>query len=295
MYDARGGGSSSNNGTMFAAAVAGVAAIGFAAVFFWPSGNSVTPAPMAGPSSSTSINAVFPGNEEQKFANVLKQIDESAYADLERKFSRQRLNDGERHAILMTATQDVAIDHINTLAKSDVKHMDIIMDDIIGGLQQASRSNARLCQGKTFIGMDQMKPAQAAKFFEREFANNKPLQEFTIKLNRRFLEAIVDGRKNPKRYGKLDASDKRALDMIGPELMRDPKMLTIIMSAGAASNPEDVLASVDVCEVSVMVLRAVDRLPQKTKGRLWAATFAEIKKKGTFEMNPATLKQYGGF
>ena len=294
MYDARGGGNA-NNGTMFAVALGGVVAAAFAAVVFWPTGSGSSDTPVAVAERSLNINAVFPGNEERKFAQILKDVDVGAYQTLESRFSRGNLSATERHEIMMETAQEVAFDHIDTLAKSDVKHMDALMDDIIGGLQSASRSRAKLCKGSTYTSLEGMSPRQMEKFLEREIISNPDVQAFAVKLNRRILEAIVDGRKNPKRYGKLDATDKRAMDGIGRKLMSDPKILRILMSAGASSNPEDVLATLDVCDLSVTVLRVVDRLPPKTKGRIWAQSFAEVRKQGTFGFDPNSLSQFGGF
>ncbi len=295
MYDARGGGNA-NNGSMFAIALGGVIALAFAAVMFWPSGpgsNSAQPGTVA--ERSISINAVLTGKEERKFAEVLRQVDEDAYGRLEQRLKEDGSNALKRQAILMEAAQDVAFDHIDTLAKSDVKHMDALMDDIIKGLQAASKSRAKLCKGATYSDLESMNQLQMGAFLEREIVNNPDVQAFAVKLNRRVLEAILDGRQNPKKYGQPDATDKRALNALGPKLMSDPKIMRLIMAASTTSNPEDILATVDVCDLSVSVLRVVDRLPQKTKARLWASSFDEVKKQGSFAFDPSSISQFGGF
>jgi len=224
----------------------------------------------------------------------LKEVDEDAYRKLESKFLNRSLSDVQRHELVMKVSETVAMDHINTLAKSDVKHMNMLMDDIIGGLQKASQSRAKLCKGSSFEGMDKMSPAQAENF-GRDLLRNDALREFTIKLNSRLLEAILDGRQNPKRYGTFNAADKKKIDALGPKLMSNPKIMRVLLSAGASAKPEDVLAKLDICDLSATVLREVDRLPEDTKARLWASTFAEIKKKGTFNLDPTQLSGLSGF
>lgn len=294
MYDARGG-ENTNNGTLFAICLGGVVALAFAAVAFWPSASDNGPPQSSMAEQSTSINALLPGTEEQKFAQVLKQVDEKAYLQLEQRLKRDGSNDLKRQALLMETAQDVAYDHIDALAKSDVKHMDALLNDIMAGLQTASRSKTKLCKGSTYSALENMNQLQMGSFLEREIVNNASVQEFAVKLNRRILEAILDGRKNPKSYGKPDQSDKRALNALGPKLMSDPKIMRLIMAASTSANPQDALASIDVCDLSVSVLRVVDRLPEKTKARLWASSFDEVKKQGSFAFDPSSISQFGGF
>ena len=294
MYDARGG-EASNNGTIFAAALAGVVAIGVAAVMFWPSGQDGPTTEIANASAKTiSINAVFPNTEERKFAELLKAVDDAAYMKLENEFLNRGLSDVQRHELVMKTSETVAMDNIDALARSDVKYMNMLMDDIIGGLQKASKSRAKLCNGSSFKGLDTMSPAQAENF-GRDLLRNEALREFTIKLNARLLEAILDGRKNPKSYGTFNAADKGKIDALGPKLMSNPKIMRVLLSAGASASPEDVLAKLDLCDLSATVLREVDRLPKDTKARLWASTFAEIKKKGKFNLDPSQLSGLSGF
>ena len=294
MYDARGGGNA-NNGSIFAIALCGVVAVAFAVVVFWPSGSGSGGGPTQVVERSLKVKDLFPGDEEQKFAKVLRDVDEDAYLDLENRFRNSSFTVAQRHEVLMEAAQDVAFDHIDALAKSDVKHMDVLIDEIMNGLRKASQSRAKLCQGSTYASLEGMNQMQMGAFMEREIVSNPAVQEFAVKLNRRILEAALDGRKNPKKYGTLNAKDKRALDGLGLKLMSDPKIMKVLMAAGSSSNPEAVLATLDICDLSVSVLRVVDRLPKETKARLWAGSFAEVKKNGGFDFDPSGLTQLGGF
>ena len=294
MYDARGGGNA-NNGSIFAVAICGVVAAAFAAVAFWPSGSGTGAMPTQTAERSLNTKDLFPGKEEQKFAKVLRQVDEQAYLDLEKRFLNSSFTVAKRHEVLMETAQEVAFDHIDALAKSDVKHMDLLMDEIMDGLKTASRSRAKLCQGATYASLEGMNQLQMGAFMEREIVSNPEVQQFAVKLNRRILEAAIDGRQNPKKYGTMNAKDKRALDGLGMKLMTDPKIMRVLMAAGSSSNPEEVLATLDICDLSISVLRVVDRLPKETKARLWASSFAEVKKNGSFDFDPSGLSQLGGF
>ena len=245
MYDARGGGSANNNGTMFAVALCGVVAAAFATVVFWPSGTASNDLRNQVAERSSVASNLFSGKEEKKFVQALKILDDGAYADLEKRISQTNLSAGKRHEVFMEAAQEVSFDHIDALARSDVKHMDVLMDEIISGLQTASRSRAKLCKGSTYASLQGMNQLQIGAFMEREIASNAELQEFSIKLNRRFLEAAIDGKKNPKNYGKFNANDKRAIDGLGMKLMSDPKIMRVMMAASSSSNPEAVLAKMD--------------------------------------------------
>ena len=294
MYDARGGGNA-NNGTIFAVALCGVIAAAFAVVVFWPSGSNAAGTQVQVADRSINVKAAFASKEEQRFANALKELDEQAFVYLEKELRTGSFDPEKRHQVFMDAAEDVAFDNINALAKSDVKHLDIILDEVIGGLQSASRSRAKLCQGATYASLEGKSQRQIEAFVEREVFTSPEVLEFGVKLNRQLLEAALDGQKNPKRYGALNAKDKRALDGLGMKLMTDPKIMRVLMAAGSSSNPEEILATLDICDLSVSVLRVVDRLPKDTKSRLWASTFAEIKKNGSFDLDPSGLSQLGGF
>ena len=292
MYDARGGGSSSN-GTMFGLAVGGVIVAAFAAVFFWPTGNAGSNTNVI--ANGVQVHAAFESEEEQAFAKTLRKVDEASYLRLEKRFQNGGVAASKRHEIMMEEILTVAMDHIGDLARSDVKYFTAMIDDVNNGLKSASRSGEKLCKGSTYTSLQNMNEVQVGRFLEREILSKKEIREFALKLNRRMLEAILEARKNPKNYGPMQASDQRAVQNMARKLMFQPEFLGIAMSMNSGRNPEAALAKIDVCELGHVVLRTINQLPEQTKGRIWAQAIAEVEKNGSFDLDPSGMSALSGF
>ena len=294
MYDARGAGRGSNNGTVFGLALGGVIIAAFAAVVLWPSGGGSASVTEAN-ASKVRVNSAFQSKEEKAFAAALVKVDDAAYQRLEQRFQSASYNETQRYEIMLEEIETVALDNIDLLAKSDVKHFNAILSDVRQGLKSASRANSKLCKGSTYASIGAMSELQAGRFLERELLSKPEIRDFGLKLNRRLLEAMAEARKKPKSYGTLDASDQMAMQRLARSLMFQPEIMSLMMMSGSTSNPEAALAKIDVCELSGAVLKAVDGLPDRTKGRIWAQALSEIKKQGSFDLDPGGLSAIGGF
>lgn len=294
MYDARGSGQS--NTAVFGLAICGVIVAAFAAVFFWPVSHSDNANP---PSTAAYINtantkSLFKVGEEQKFADALMATDRDAYDRISKRFQNGGISDAKRYEIMLKEMETVALENIDHLVKADVKHFDAMLTDINLGLKGAMRSGSKMCHGSTLSSLGSMNQKQAEKFVERNILNNSNMREFGLKLNRHMLNAIVDGRKRPKKYGNLGAADQKEIQKLTQKIMFQPEVMSILMSANSTGDPEALMDNLNLCKLGIVVLDAVESLPSKTKGRLWAKTMADIRRSGSFNLDPSKMRSLGG-
>lgn len=303
MYDARGGNNQSNNSMIFGLAVVGVVFAAFTAVLLWPS-SSVSEGPTAQiaqedetdqKGATIKIHAAFESQEERAVATTIADLNPDAYARIETKLAENHVTRAQRDEILLKEFSLIVMENVDVLATADVKHLDLILSDIRSGLQQASRSNSKLCEGATYAALDGMKPKQIEGFMRKELMNNEGVRNFGLKMTGRVLDAVQDARTNPVQHGEMDVSDERAVQGLVMSLVTQPEIMMLAMAANSGAGSEAALASTNICQLSVAALKAVDTLPSGTKGRLWAQAFAEVKKGGGAGFDPNSLAAISGF
>ena len=295
MYDARGGSSSSNSNAVFGAAVIGVVVAAFAAVLFWPSEPASAPVLVAQTTERVEVTASFESKEERAIALAIAEIDADAYQRFETRLASGEMSIARRDEIILEEFSTIVLANVDVIGQADVKHFDAILSDVRKGLQSASRADAKLCKGATYADLQDMKPRQVEAFMRKEFMNNAGVRKFGLKLTHRILDAIADARTNPVKHGKMDASDDRAVQGLVMSLISQPEIMSLAMAANSGASADAALAKTNICQLSVAVLKAVDTLPDRTKGRIWAQTFDEVQKQGGLGFDPAAMSALSGF
>jgi len=297
MYDARGSSSNSNNNAVFGIAIVGVIVAAFAAVLFWPSGGDASPELIAkSKNNGAEIHVAFENKAGRAVVASIAKLDPIAYQRIETSLAGGNIATTTRDEIVFQELLPILMANIDVLPNADVKHFDAILSDIRGGLRDASRSGSKYCKGNTFAAMVKMGQAKAERMLKQELMNNEDVRNFGFQMTHRFLEAISDAKKNPVKHSAITPSDERALQGVAMSLMTQPEFLMIGMAANSGgAGAEAALAKVDLCQLSVAALKAVDTLPAGTKGRLWAQTFSEISKQGGLNFDPRTMSGLAGF
>ena len=294
MYDARGGGNSSDNNTVFGIAIIGVVIAAFAAVFLWPTGKNPKPVSIVESTAPVSVSASFANKQERAIALTIADIDSDAYKRFETRLTAGEFTTARRDEIILEEVSAIVMANIDIISQADVKHFDAILSDIRQGLQTAGRSDAKLCKGATYSELEGMSPRKLQAFMEKELMDNEGVRNFGLKLTGRILDAIADAKVNPVKHGPMDASDDRAVQGLAMSLVTQPEIMMLAMAANSGNGAEAALAKIDICHLSVAALKAVDTLPDRTKGRLWAQGFAEIQK-GGLNFDPAAMAALRGF
>jgi len=283
MYDARGGSSgSSDSNTVFAIAIVGVIVAAFAVVLMWPSSSSdksIIPQ-VAEKSEQVEIHASFTGKEERAVIAAISDIDPDAYQRIETRLASGNINTAKRDEIVLQEFSTIVMANIDVIGNADVKHFDAILSDVRTSLQKASRSGSKLCKGSTYAKFESMQQSQVTKFMQKELMNNDGVRKFGLQTTHRVLEAISDARANPVQHGAMDASDDSAIQGLVMSLVTQPEIMSLAMAANTGAGAEDALEKTNICQLSVAALKAVDTLPDRTKGRVWAAAFDAVQKQG---------------
>ena len=216
----------------------------------------------------------------------------SRFDPVERRALDKRLagaRNTEHVEIVLQHAGQVLKANADDLAKADTRHLDAWLDMTRDSLRQASRRNNEWCAGSRYAGLSDMKGASTAAISQELSGLEDELNGYVFATMSHFLTAIEDARDHPVSRGPVTPRDEAALQGVMMSMISDPQVLPIIMAAQSNDDPEQVLKSINVCDLAATAVTAVKTLPQDTKGRV----FAEAVRKARFDKGD--LNTIGGF
>ncbi|MEM6535906.1 MAG: hypothetical protein AAF613_09730, partial [Pseudomonadota bacterium] len=199
----------------------------------------------------------------------------------------QRLDEAAREAIATGAKkQDVAMlinesfnydlaEIFKRMPSMDVTYVNELIDLSSDAMRQLSSSRSKWCKAGTYEKMQYMSEKQAMEFGQSFFDYGTPFYTYAVRVNTILFNGVADARKSPARYGKLTSSDEAALQSLMFSMMMDPEVQSL-MAMGSGRMNTQALARVDLCKLGLAGIDAVAKLPNETKGRLWAEGMRQI-------------------
>ena len=287
MYDARGGSNGTGNNLGFALIVIAVVVGAFVAAFKGP--DLLGGGSNSGASSVLSANASgelkLPGLDTDRLDAALLAYDPALHASVTRQLSGTNLAGLERVSedIAREISVHIARDRA-TFAQMDMRYVDEIVNMTRDGLRSASRGKNRWCQGSSYAEFtnitSEAEITRLGNRLGRELGLANPaVAQYSLNVASILLEGGVDARHNPVRYDAMTPQDEAALQGAMFSLIADPQIMQLMMAGQTGRDPEEVLASIDVCSLANSLVSAARTLPEDTKGRLWAAS---IRGNGNF-------------
>ena len=297
MYDARKRSGSINSNATFAGIAIIVVVVAFLVALKLPvrGSSELTTDSVAALNPAASVDAledIFRDKTSRTYLALLREVDSGSYADLETAVLAAGGSKDQKMQALIGQTGDILAMNADALAHSDVRYFDEMLMIARDGLRQAARSKSRFCQGSRYSRLNNMSEADTRRFGEQLMELEGPLREISLKMNTVLLKAIRDARAHPVSYGPLNAADKAAMQGLVMSMVSDPQIMPLMMQARSGTQPEDLLAKLNVCELGVTAVMAVRTLPQDTKGRVWAEA---IRQGMTGGGDLSQFKGIGGF
>ncbi|MEO0982595.1 MAG: hypothetical protein AAFX03_08075 [Pseudomonadota bacterium] len=223
------------------------------------------------PTADDPALAAFQDKKTRRYINALREFDADEYTRLADAVDGATDKMDARLA-LFEHNEGLLRRHGASLANANARHFDAMLSLGQKALQRASNSGSQFCKGSFYANADRMSPRQLRRLGQ-DLVDSDELYEFGIDFNILMIEAMEDARTNPANYGEMQPKDQMAIQNMAVSLMSDPQIMSLAMTA--QSGDRSALNNVDVCKLGGSVVRAFKKLPQDTKGRIWADAFRE--------------------
>ncbi|MEO1188773.1 MAG: hypothetical protein AAFW60_06855, partial [Pseudomonadota bacterium] len=137
------------------------------------------------------------------------------------------------------------------------------------GLAAVSRQAPRYCRMSTYEAMAQLDEQAAAQAVTQMFAYQSRSYNWSLRFAKLKLEAVEDGRNNPKKYGKLTREDEQAAFELLHRFMNSQKMQAFNrLSSLSEAEQIRALSTMNFCDLGVEFLSGFNALPGETKSRI---------------------------
>jgi|GEM_PF-3595175 len=257
--------------------VIALAIILFFAILAWP---RATPKPAQSMTASEAVTPVLGptrlggklnDNSTQAYLATLHRVKPLRSETLHRQ-AESAMSEGagrEQLAVLVLSANDRDLEQdLADLMRADVAHVDKLLAMLQTGATALSREAPQYCKLSAYDAHRGSTIGQVSNTLVSNFTYGSRGYDWLIRFDRMLLEAIEDGRNNPKSYGRLTPTDLTALQTIGTQMLtgRHLSKLTRLQSESSQVR-RNALANMNLCEMLAEALPAVKRLPEETKGR----------------------------
>ncbi len=260
--------------------VLALAIILFLAIVFWPSGAARSGPPLD--ASKTALGAKLNDPLTHSFLETLHQVDPSQSQALHQTAEAVLAEGGTEEDLALEIVAVYGIDPFRDfehLAQSDVTYVEKMLTLAQTELSSLSIANSKYCKFAAFEALDQMEPEAMVDEFGKMFGYNSRAYKWMLRFGIVQMQAIQDGRDNPKKYKRMSREDGLVLQ---EELMRLMKRrsLTQLMRQGQGNEKarRNAMKTANMCEIGADVLSAVNRLPSDLKGRMMVEMWRLRKK-----------------
>tara|TARA_R110002094_G_scaffold142273_4_gene132744 strand:+ start:5898 stop:6797 length:900 start_codon:yes stop_codon:yes gene_type:complete len=278
-FDARGGKPpASKNNALFAIAVVAVVGGAFLVALKFPGASkadstSTRPQTIVATAEAPSVPtpAGWTSEAATTYFQTLSRVDPGASASLNKRLAKaSRKPQPEQSEVVFEHAADLLKRHAADLARADTRHVDAILVMTRDRLRSASQSGSPWCQGSKFADLDQATLANKAALNRELKMLEEPLRDYGLELVTRLLIAIEDAQAHPVNHGTLTQTDKAAMQGVMMSMVSDPQVMPLLMAAQTGGNPDELVKSLNVCDLGATAVIAIKTLPQDTKGRAFA-------------------------
>ena len=293
-FDARGGNKIKQSDLLFGGGAAVLIVVIFLGVLLGPGlfGGKSAETVSTPPVELSALHQAYPDQGSRAFLEALQKADAWLYAETERKVAAMGNADQRTlNLFLMEQSEKLISRNASLLAKADSAYLDNAIDWMRQGVASANRSGTQFCRGSFYSSFSGASSNEIERMVQQMVKPEGPVYAFVMKGNALNAEAIAQARVNPVNHGRISASDKRAIQSVFMNLMSDPQIQRLAISANSKSDPEAALRSINVCQLADRVLVEFKKLPSETKGRLLAESARSYKGGNPF----ASIGEFSGF
>lgn len=278
-FDARGGKPpASKNNALFAVAVIAVVGAAFLVTLKLPVAPKSSPADTgaktivaAAVAPTVQVPSGWTSKAAKTYFQTLSRVDPSASSSLNKRLAKVTGKpQAEQSEVVFEHAANLLKDHAADLSRADIRHFDDILVMTRDRLRSASHSGSAWCQGSRFADFDQATFANKAALSRELKMLEEPLRDYGLELVTHLLIAIEDAGANPVNRGALTQTDKAALQGVMMSMVSDPQVMPLLMAAQTGGDPNELVKSLNVCDLGATAVTAIKTLPQDTKGRAFA-------------------------
>ena len=263
----------------------------FIAIVFWPAPPRDTPAAVLG---ETPLTLQLDDAETVKYLSVLNRVRPGLSSELH-SLAETAIADGasdDELARLVVGSYGRAVQaDFKTLMQADVTRIENLINLTQNGLRMLSMHAPKYCQLSTLEPLQSKAPEQMAEELAQAFKYESRGYSWVVRFNTATLEAVENGRQARNKYGRLTAADEQAMQALMMSLMTGPQA-SKLMRLESLSGPEQqrAMMTMNMCDISIEGLVALNELPRETKGRL----IGELRREfGSGFLDPEMLGMLG--
>ena len=158
----------------------------------------------------------------------------------------------------------------------------IIVAELATGLHQLKASDSDWCNGATVAEFLAQNDSDLAPSLLAEFPYQSPQYNWAMGWMVTILGAAREGQTEPRRYTRPTFRDEAVLQQEGLALGSEQWALGLQIASFANSEGtsyaqmQDVISSMNVCDLGIAVETVSGRLPEDVRGRIWSDLLPEI-------------------
>ena len=157
-----------------------------------------------------------------------------------------------------------------------------IITGLADGLSQLKATKSDWCEGPAIAAFLTQNEDELVPALLSEFSYGSPQYDWAMVWMTTVLSAAKQGQDRPRRYQRPGARDEAILQEEGLALGSEQWALALQIAAFANSEGtsygqmQEVIASMDVCDLGIAVNMVSERLPSEVRARIWADLLPEI-------------------
>ena len=247
-----------------------VAVILFVAIVIWPSNSEPTVEDLV--LGETQLGAALNDATTNDYLQALHRANPKAsaqlHAEAEAEIAAGADPDALGHMILGSYADFMEGDEKHIL-HADVSHWDTLVKMMQQGLKDLSNREPKYCRMSYFETLQYKSEAAITEEFSNMIGYNSHGYHWAVRAQTVVLEAVEDGRNNPKSYDRLNDADNQALQSAMIRMMQGPQASKIMrIQTMSASDQKRAMANINFCDVGVELLSLYSTLPRETRERL---------------------------
>lgn len=264
--------------------VLAVVALGFVGVFVFG------PSPQAGSADSltepqTTLFDVLTDAPTREAVDALKSVSPATFAELD-TLTRRAISEGAEaqdvSEIVLEALFAQFQAQAGAVKSAGSAQYQRVVADLANGLEQMKDADSTWCEGATIAAFLAQNEADLVPTLLAEFPYASPQYDWAMEWMTTILKAARQGQTQPIRYARPGFRDEAILQQEGLALGSEQWALGLQIAAFANSEGisyakmQDVVSSMNVCELGIAVETVSGRLPEDVRGRIWADLMPEI-------------------
>lgn len=261
--------------------VIALAIVLFCGIVFWPAGSKTVPGIAA--INETPLAKSLDDPQTLAFLDTLNRVEPKISNQLHQE-ARDAIATGaskDQLALLIVAAYGPdAFRDFDDLVRSDTAYVEKMIRLGQIGLTTLSQQAPSYCRFSTYEALGQLDGEGIEKAVTEMFAYQSEPYEWSLRFAKIKLEAVEDGRNNPKKYGRMTPEDEMAAFEFFGRAMNSQKIQSL---AHLQSLPEEdqirALSTVNFCDIGAEFLAGFNALPSETKSRILVEANALDSKK----------------